>query len=72
MLPVLEKNKICVFSELNDISHLLDQAFSSSRSWLITVLIFLFKLNKIFGHSKLKRVAARFAIVHHKKTYIVE
>jgi hypothetical protein len=32
MLPVLEKNKISVFSELNDISHLLDQAFSSSRS----------------------------------------
>jgi hypothetical protein len=32
MLPVLEKNKISVFSGLNDISHLLDQAFSSSRS----------------------------------------
>jgi hypothetical protein len=39
MLPVLEKNKISVFSGLNDISHLLDQAFSSSRSWLITVFI---------------------------------
>jgi hypothetical protein len=32
MLPVLEKNKISVFSGLNDISHLLDQAFSSSGS----------------------------------------
>jgi hypothetical protein len=32
MLPVLEKNKISVFLGLNDISHLLDQAFSSSRS----------------------------------------
>jgi hypothetical protein len=32
MLLVLEKNKISVFSGLNDISHLLDQAFSSSRS----------------------------------------
>ena len=39
MSPVLEKNKISVFSVLNDISHLLDQAFSSSRSWLITVFI---------------------------------
>jgi hypothetical protein len=27
MLPVLEKNKISVFSGLNDISHLLDQAY---------------------------------------------
>jgi hypothetical protein len=35
----MEKNKISVFSELNDISHLLDQAFSSSRSSLITVCI---------------------------------
>jgi hypothetical protein len=32
MLPVLEKNNISAFSGLNDISHLLDQAFSSSRS----------------------------------------
>ena len=39
MLPVLEKNKISAFSGLNDISHLLDQAFSSSRSWLNTVFI---------------------------------
>jgi hypothetical protein len=42
MLPVLEKNKISVFSVfsgLNDISYLLEQAFSSSRSWLITDFI---------------------------------
>ena len=39
MLPVLEKNEISVFSGLNDIIHLLDQAFSSSRSSLITVFI---------------------------------
>ena len=32
MLPVLEKNKISVFSGLNDTSHLLDQEFSSNRS----------------------------------------
>ena len=34
-----KKNMISFFSGLNDISHLLEQAFSSSRSWLITVFI---------------------------------
>jgi hypothetical protein len=32
---VREKHDLCFFSGLNDISHLPDQAFSSSRSWLI-------------------------------------
>jgi hypothetical protein len=39
MLPVLEKKHDFGFSGLNDINRLLDQAFSSSISWLITVFI---------------------------------
>jgi hypothetical protein len=36
---IRKKNMVSVFSGLNDINHLLDQAFSSNRSWLITVFI---------------------------------
>ena len=50
---------------VNNMSHCGYLSIFVNSKGSISGKIFLFKLKNIFGHSKLKRVAARFAIVHH-------